>query len=198
MKNKKITRNISQGMYVLTVDGAGCMVDAVSQVSSGDEPLISIAVNKNNYTNGVIRDKGRLALSVLPVDVSFDVIELFGMNSSRDINKFDNDWFVMIDGLNIYKESIGYMILDVVDIIDTESHDLFIGRMVDGDKFNDKKEMTYGYYQEHKDELVKVRSEKGKSAWVCSVCGYVYYGDELPDGFKCPICGVGKEEFKRK
>ena len=49
--DRKITRNISQGMYVLTLDGAGCMVDAVSQVSYGDKPLISVAVNKNNYTN---------------------------------------------------------------------------------------------------------------------------------------------------
>ncbi len=26
--------------------------------------------------------------------------------------------------------------------------------------------------------------------YVCPVCGYVYEGDELPEGFKCPICGV--------
>ena len=67
MKNKKITRNISQGMYVLTTDGAGCMVDAVSQVSYGDNPLISVAVNKNNYTNKVIKEKKRFAFCLKPV-----------------------------------------------------------------------------------------------------------------------------------
>lgn len=51
MKNKKITRKITQGMYVLTTNGGGCMVDAVSQVSAGDNPLIAVAVMKNNYTN---------------------------------------------------------------------------------------------------------------------------------------------------
>ena len=25
--------------------------------------------------------------------------------------------------------------------------------------------------------------------YVCPVCGYVYEGDELPEGFKCPHCG---------
>ena len=29
--------------------------------------------------------------------------------------------------------------------------------------------------------------------WRCSVCGYIHEGKELPE--KCPICGVGPEEF---
>ena len=32
--------------------------------------------------------------------------------------------------------------------------------------------------------------------WKCSICGYIYEGDELPDDFVCPICGVGKEKFE--
>ena len=30
--------------------------------------------------------------------------------------------------------------------------------------------------------------------WVCKVCGYVYEGENPPD--KCPICGVGPDEFE--
>ena len=26
--------------------------------------------------------------------------------------------------------------------------------------------------------------------FVCPVCGYVYEGDSIPEGFKCPTCGV--------
>ncbi|MCI9129967.1 MAG: flavin reductase [Eggerthellaceae bacterium] len=33
--------------------------------------------------------------------------------------------------------------------------------------------------------------------WRCKVCGYIEMVDELPDDFKCPICGVGKEMFER-
>lgn len=29
--------------------------------------------------------------------------------------------------------------------------------------------------------------------WVCSVCGYVYEGENPPE--KCPLCGVGPEKF---
>ena len=31
--------------------------------------------------------------------------------------------------------------------------------------------------------------------FVCDVCGYVYEGDEIPDDYECPLCGVGKENF---
>ena len=35
--------------------------------------------------------------------------------------------------------------------------------------------------------------------YICSVCGYVHKTDgELPDDFKCPICGAGKDAFKLK
>lgn len=196
--DRKITRNISQGMYVLTLDGAGCMVDAVSQVSYGDKPLISVAVNKDNYTNKAIKEKKKFALSVLPMDINGDIIETFGMHSSRDIDKFSKDWFDSVDGIKVIRDAIGCMILEVVDIIDTESHNLFIGRLVNALKYNDKKEMTYAYYQEHKDELIKVKTLNNKTAWVCTICGYVYYGEELPDDFKCPNCGVGKELFEKK
>jgi len=30
--------------------------------------------------------------------------------------------------------------------------------------------------------------------WVCSVCGYTHEG-ELPEDYKCPLCGVGPEKF---
>lgn len=34
-------------------------------------------------------------------------------------------------------------------------------------------------------------------AWRCTVCGHIEYVDELPDDFRCPVCGVGKELFER-
>lgn len=35
MKNLKITNKISQGMYVLTTNNGGCIVDSVSQMLPG-------------------------------------------------------------------------------------------------------------------------------------------------------------------
>ena len=35
-----------------------------------------------------------------------------------------------------------------------------------------------------------------KRKFVCKVCGYVYEGEELPEDFKCPLCGAGAAYFK--
>lgn len=198
MKNKKITRKISQGVYVLTTNGGGCVVDAVSQVSAGDNPLIAVAVMKKNYTNEMLHKNEKFAISVMGLNANMEVIKTFGMNSMRDIDKFENVKTTEIEGLPIIDESLGYMVCEVVDKIENETHTLFIGRLIEADVYDDSEVMTYGYYQEHKDELLKVTTEEGKTAWVCTMCGYVYYGEELPDDFKCPLCGVGKEFFELK
>lgn len=195
MKNKKITRKITQGMYVLTTNGGGCMVDAVSQVSAGDNPLIAVAVMKNNYTNELMHKNSTFALSVLGMDVNPDIIKTFGLNSMRDINKFENTKTNEVENLKIIDDSLGYMVCEKVDSIENETHTLFIGRLVEADVYKDGEAMSYGYYQEHKDELIKVKTENGKTAWVCTICGYVYYGETLPENFKCPVCGVGAEMF---
>ncbi len=198
MKNKKITRKITQGMYVLTTKNGGCIVDAVSQISAGDNPLIAVSVMKKNYTNELLKDNEKFALSVLDMDVNPEIIKTFGFNSMRDINKFENVETTIVDDVNIIDNSLGYMILEKIDSIDNDTHTLFIGRLIEADMFEDKEPMSYGYYQEHKEELLKVTTEKSKTAWVCTICGYIYYGDELPEDFTCPICGVGRNLFKKQ
>lgn len=198
MKNINVTWKITQGMYVLTTEGGGCVVDAVSQISAGDNPLISVSVMKKNYTNELLKNNKRFAISILGKEVNPEIIKTFGFNSTRNINKFEKIETIDVDGMNIIKNSLGYMICEIVDSIDNDTHTLFIGKLVEGDVLIDKEPMSYGYYQENKEELLKVKTDKGQTAWICSVCGYIYYGDELPDDFKCPICKVGKEFFKKQ
>lgn len=198
MKNKKITRKIMQGVYVLTTVGGGCVVDAVSQVSAGDEPLIAVAVMKKNYTNELLHGTKKFALSVLGKKVDGEIIQTFGLQSMRDVDKFLNVATENVDGIPVISNSLGYMICEVVDRIENDTHTLFIGKLIEADVFKDEEAMSYQYYQEHKDEILKVTTEEGKTAWVCSICGYVYYGEELPDDFVCPVCGVSKDLFKRK
>lgn len=198
IKNKKITRDISAGMYVLSTVGAGCMVDTVMQVSSGDPTLISVSVNKNNYTNEMIKKNKKFNISILGMNVDPEIIKTFGFSSSRDTDKFENISYEEVNGVKVIKDSIGYIGCELVDMVDADTHTIFIGKMMFADKFCNEKPMTYSYYQENKDELIKVTTEEGKSAFVCTICGYVYYGEELPLDFKCPICGVGSDMFIKK
>ena len=127
-----------------------------------------------------------------------NLIKTFGLNSMRDINKYENIDVLEDVGVPIIKNSLGYMVCEIVEKYENDTHTLFIGKLIEADKFSDEEAMSYNYYQNHKDELVKVTTEDGRTAWVCTICGYVYYGDTLPDDFKCPKCGVDKSLFERK
>lgn len=194
----KVLGKLTYGLYVLTTNNGGCMVDAVCQISSGEFPLISVSVNKNNNTNKLMTENDKFALSIFGMESNPEIIKTYGYNSMKNYNKFENSETKEIDGLKIIPDSVGYLICEKVDMIDCDTHTLFIGKVVNADILKEDKEMSYNYYREHKDELVKVKTENNQTAWVCTICGYVYYGEELPDDFKCPLCGVGKEFFEKK
>lgn len=199
MKNQKITHKITQGMYALTTQGGGCIVDAVARVGSKDDsPLISVAVAKTNHSHKLLAENEKFALSVIGEETNLEIIQVFGFNCSKDFDKLAKVKTSDIDGVPVLDDTLGYMVLEKIDTIDTGTHTLYIGKLVEGDIFRDGEPMSYAYYQEHKEDLTKVETEKNKTAWVCTACGYVYYGDEVPDDYKCPLCGLGKEYFKKK
>lgn len=198
MKNKKITRKITQGVYLLTTEGGGCIVDAVSQISAGENPLLAVAVMKKNYTNELLHANEKFVLSVLGEDVDGNILETFGLHSMRDVDKFERVEMTEVEGIKTVGGALGYMVCERVDMIENETHTLFIGRLIEADVLKEGEPMSYAYYQENKDDLIKVKTAEGQTAWVCKVCGYVYYGEELPADFTCPICGVGSDMFSKK
>lgn len=38
---------------------------------------------------------------------------------------------------------------------------------------------------------------ESKITWRCTVCGYVYDGDPLPEDFVCPVCNAPASEFEK-
>lgn len=38
----------------------------------------------------------------------------------------------------------------------------------------------------------------GATKWVCTVCGYVYEGETIPEDYVCPLCGVGPDKFEKQ
>ena len=198
MKNINITNKISQGMYVLTTKNGGCIVDSVSQISVGDNPLIAVSVMKKNNTNLLLRNNKKFAISVLGKATDGNIIKTFGFNSMKKINKFNQVDTKKIEGLEVINNSLGYIICEIVDYIDNDTHTLFIGKIIEADLEKDEEPMTYLYYQKNKDEILKVKTANNKTAWICTICGFIYYGEEIPDDFKCPVCGVDKTLFKRQ
>jgi iron-only hydrogenase group A len=54
--------------------------------------------------------------------------------------------------------------------------------------------MLHTAYQDRSADLTK-GARKKMSKWKCSICGYIYEGEELPADFVCPICKQGADKF---
>jgi len=198
--NTKSLFNIGYGLYVLTANenekDNGCIINTVMQVTS--DPLqIAIAVNKNNYTTGMIERTRKFNVSILSENAKFDVFKHFGFQSGRDINKFA-DYFETKRSPNgvlyITENTNAYFSAYVKQELDLGTHILFIAQLVAAETLSEIPTATYTYYQKN----IKPKPEKPvKKGWRCKICGYVYEGDTLPADYICPVCKHGAADFER-
>lgn len=201
--NKKAMYKLTYGLFVLTSgrDGkdSGCIINTAGQVTS--EPnRISIAVNKANFTHDLVKDSGKFNLSILSEKASFDTFRHFGFQSGCEVDKFagytdcersQNGLYYVTAGTNAYISAT------VEQAIDLGSHTLFIAAVDDMEVLSDEPSASYAYYQ----SSIKPKPEKpvsgGKTVWRCSVCGYIYEGEELPADFTCPLCKHPASDFEK-
>lgn len=189
---------IGYGLYVVTSnDGTkdnGLIVNTVTQVTNTPN-RVAVTINKENYSHHVIRQTGIMNVNCLSVDAPFKVFENFGFRSGRNADKFADCQPVRTDnGLVMLPHYINAMLsLKVEQYIDLGTHGMFICEVTEARVVSDADTMTYTYYQEH----VKPKPQtEGKKGWVCTICGYVYEGEELPEDFICPLCKHGAADFE--
>lgn len=211
--NQFVFRNFSYGLYVLSAMNGekptGCIINSAMQITS-EPATIAISVNHTNYTNECIKNTGAFSVSILGEDTDPGVIGKFGFQSGRDVEKFKDYNYAIHNNVPVFANACGFITCKVINTMETETHTVFLGEVIDGDILNEDTPMTYAYY--HK--VLKGKSPKAaptylneenvsnKKVYVCSTCGYVYDGDipfeELPDDYVCPICKNGKEVFVLK
>ncbi len=207
--------NLNYGLYIVsTQDGGqdvGCIVNTVTQVTNTPNQLM-VAINKENYTCGAVRRAGVFAVTVLTEDVSSEIIGRFGFKSSAEINKFDGiDYALDANGSPYPMEGVNaHFACQVRQELDVGTHMLFVGEVVDCSILSAAPSMTYAFYHKVKKGLTPPKASSyqaaapeapaaapasGAKQWRCSVCGYIYEGDTLPDDYKCPVCGQPASVF---
>ena len=195
--------NIQYGLFVITtsVEGRdnGCISNTVAQVTA-QPTRISVALNKVNFTTELIQHSGRFTASILSEAADFELFKQFGFQSGRTVDKFANfkDYRRISNGtLAITRGTNAFISADVEQAIDLGTHMLFIGLITEMEVLADVPSATYNYYQQHikqKPQSVGHTAE-GKTIWRCSICGYEYVDEELPDDFTCPICKHPASDF---
>lgn len=195
---------LTYGLYLLcSKDGNqlnGHISNTVFQVTA--EPArIMVATHKDNLTTEFIRKSKVFSVSALEKDVSLDSMGPWGFKSGREVNKFESiDYRTGKTGVPIVTEKcIAWYECEVEQEIEVGTHVLFIGRVIDLDILDDKKEpLTYAYYRdvikgvspEHSptylsDDKLETEPTKEEEAtegqpkgdmkkYRCTICGYIY------------------------
>ena len=190
--------NIGYGLYVVTSnDGEkdnGLIVNTVTQLT--DSPnRVAVTINKANYSYHVINQTKKMNVNCLSTSAPFSVFEKFGFQSGRNIDKFEGCEPLRSDnGLVFLPRHINsFMSLEVVQYVDLDTHGMFICEITEARVINDDPSMTYAYYHEN----VKPKPQtEGKKGFVCTVCGFIYEGDTLPEDYICPLCKHGVADFE--
>lgn len=216
----KAFRSLNYGVYVVsaTANGkaAGCIVNTFAQLTS-TPARVSVTINKDNFTSGVVRESGRFEVSVLAESAPMELIGRFGFQTSAEIDKFaETEHEIDSEGVPYVTEhAVAHFGARVIETLDVGSHYLVIGEVEQAEVLSDASAMSYAYYHQVKGGKTPPKAssyepeepaENGSEAapagsarygWRCSICGYVIEVDDLPDDFTCPVCGVGKEKFER-
>ena len=151
MFDKKVTRNFSYGLFVLTAREGdkdnGCIINTAIQAAS-DPKRLSICVINQNYTREMIDRSGTFNVSVLTENVPFEVYRVFGMQSGRNADKFAGTEEIRTDnGLRYLPEANAVFSCKVVEQHDLGSHTLYIGEVTDACVLSQEPSVTYAYYQ---------------------------------------------------
>lgn len=213
--DKNIFRKLTYGLYIVGANYnnelAGCVVNTVVQITS-ENPIISVSINKDNYTNKIIKEKMKLSISVLSKNIDKEVISKFGFFSSKDTNKYENVNYELVEDLPVLNDGIcGYIIGDVINIIDCNTHDIFLVKVTNSKVINEDEALTYDYYRvnmkgtspKNAPTHIEEKIESNSKVYRCMICGHIYDDskekikfEDLPDTWVCPLCGVGKDKFE--
>lgn len=200
--DNKAFRKLSYGVYMISAaDGkggrAGCVVNTFGQITS--DPLhVVVAMNKKNATLKMVLETGRFTAVAVGENVDLDMIGTFGFHTSTELDKFAN-YETKTDAWGIpyvVEHTVASFHCKVVNQMDAGSHILLMAEVEDAQTLSEEAPLTYaGYHKKKAESAPKVQPSASGVKWRCTVCGYIYEGDPLPEGFRCPICGQGPEKF---
>lgn len=204
MDNKAMFK-IGYGLYVLTAAKEekqnGCIINTAIQVTSSPN-CIAVTVNKANLTHDIIQETGVFNISVISQKAEFSLFKHFGFQSGKSVDKFADfaETGLAENGVfYIKKFTNAYISGKVKQEVDLGTHTMFIADVTEAEVLDDTPTATYDYYQSEIKPKPEAKAETGDKpkGYRCTICGYVYEGEALPEDFVCPWCKHGAADFEK-
>lgn len=123
---------------------------------------IAVSINHDNYTNACIQESGRFAISILGENSDPGIIGAFGFFSGREKDKFENVEQAIKGCMPVVADACAYAVCEVIDKMETSSHTVFLGKVVDADVLKSDTPMTYAYYH----NVIKGKSPKNAPTYL--------------------------------
>lgn len=208
---------LSYGLYIITAlkneRGVGCVVNTVTQVTNTPNQLM-VAINKQNHTSTALQAGARFAVSVITESAPMDLIGRFGFQTSAQVDKFEGLKTVEFAGVPCPAQGVNALLAcQISQVVDVGTHWLYVAEVIDAAVVSEEPSMTYAYYHQVKKGLTPPKASsyqpvegiaapayqppRSTMPWRCSVCGFIYDGEQLPEGFVCPICHQPASVFQR-
>ena len=217
--NEKALFQIGYGLYLVAANEHGkdnaCIVNTVMQVTQNPIRLL-VSISNQNLTHDMIKNTGKLTVSVLTEKTPFSVYSHFGYQSGKKADKFEDfeDVTRCANGcFRLNRNSSAHFCGTVCDSFELDTHTMFLVDVTDADIVSSQVPVTYDYYQKYvkqpyKPPMKKVTEEASgvnaegaeeakTNSYVCKICGYVYEGEYLPEDYICPICKHGASDFEK-
>jgi flavin reductase (DIM6/NTAB) family NADH-FMN oxidoreductase RutF len=189
---------IGYGLYLVTTrDGEkdnGVILNSVMQITDAPN-RIAVCINRANLSCETVKKTGIMNVCPLSEKTPFSFFENFGMKSGRDADKFEGTEIKRTENGLAYEEKYSNAVisLKVENSVEFESHVMFICTIEEAQNLSDDSTATYDYY--HKNIKPKPNAQ-AKKGYVCTICGFVYEGESLPEDYVCPLCLHGAEYFE--
>ena len=149
----------------------GLIVNTVTQLT--DSPFrVAVNINTTNHSHHENKQTKKKNVNCLSVEAPITVIEQFGFQSGRSVDKFAGQKVKRSDNRLIFLDKYinAFMSLKVEQYVDLGTHGMFICSVTEARVVSDQETMSYTYYQKN----VKPKPEtEGTKGFVCKIRGYI-------------------------
>ena len=165
-------------------------------------PMLYISVRPERHSYKALHETGEFVVNLTTEKIA-KATDFCGVRSGRDMDKFEQTGLIKGEAKKInapvIEDSPVNIECRVREEVPLGSHTMFIGEITDMEVLSEVPSVTYEYYLNNikpKPQAVDI-TEEGQTVWRCTICGYEYVGEELPEDFVCPLCKHPASDFEK-